>query len=67
MRGGSATGILTRDGEQKQRSATNFVDTERCCNRNDQVEDRLTGAECELLVLVRDSGASVDSVHVIGE
>lgn len=57
----------TSGGSQEERATTDLVDEGGGVQSNSEVEDTLTGRETELLVLVDDTGTSVDQVDVVGE
>lgn len=55
------------DGDQEEGTATKVVDCQSSTDGARQIENGLSGGDGELLVLLRNAGAFVDGVHVVGE
>ena len=58
---------LTGDGSEEQRAAAESVNLTGSGDGDDDVEHSLPAGERKLLVLVGDTSALVDGVHVVGK
>jgi hypothetical protein len=57
----------TEDGGEEEGATTKPVDAQGSGNGDDQVENGLAGGDTKLGVLIGDTSALVDGVHVVGE
>lgn len=55
------------DRDQEERTTAELVDLHGGNDGDSQIEDGLASGDAELLVLLGDTGALVDGVHVVGE
>lgn len=56
---------LTRSGGQEERATAEFVNTHGKANRNEELEQLLTGINTSLLGLLLDTGALIDEIGVV--
>lgn len=57
----------TKDRGEEERATTETVNAQGCGDGDYEIENGLAGGEGELLVLVDDTSALVDGVHIVGE
>lgn len=63
----SKRGHHSRDGDQEERTTTEFVNSKSSTDRDGKIQNGLASRESKFIILLGDSSTLVDNVDVVGE